>query len=194
MHKPEIEVKISVSSPAAGRKRIRDAGFRVHVPRVFEVNILWDTSDHRLRAQGKLVRLRDAGGHSILTFKGKSMNARHKVREEVETRVENAGAVERVFREIDLAPVFRYEKYRTEYSGTEAHGVVTLDETPIGTFLEIEGPARWIDRTAKQLGFSPADYITASYGALYLQYCGARGIQPTNMVFRGKSGTDYSHG
>lgn len=184
--KPEIEVKISVRSAAAARKRIRDAGFRVHVPRVFEINILWDTADLRLRAQGKLVRLRDAGGRSILTFKGKSIDTRHKVREEIETRVENAGAIERVFREINLQPVFRYEKYRTEYSGDSGHGVVTLDETPIGTFLEIEGPARWIDRTAKKLGFSPADYIIASYGVLYLQYCSAHGMQPSNMVFSGK--------
>jgi len=183
MHKPEIEVKISVPSVAAARKRIRDAGFRIQVPRVFEVNILWDTADLRLRAQGKLVRLRDAGGHSTLTFKGKSGDTRHKIREELETRVENAAAVERVFREIELKPVFRYEKFRTEYTADKAHGVVTLDETPVGDFLEIEGPARWIDRTAKQLGFSAADYITLSYGALYLQYCSAHGIRPSNMVF-----------
>jgi len=186
MHKPEIEVKISVRSPAAARKAIREAGLRVSVPRVFEVNILWDNPDLRLRAQGKLVRLREAGGRSTLTFKGKSVDTRHKVREEVETRLENAGAVERVFREIGLHPVFRYEKYRTEFADDKAHGVVTLDETPIGTFMEIEGTARWIDRTAKKLGFSPADYITASYGGLYLQYCSAHGIQPSNMVFRGK--------
>lgn len=185
--KPEVEVKISVQSATAARKRIREAGFRVHVPRVFEVNILWDTADLRLRAQGKLARLREAGRLCTLTFKGKSMDTRHKVREEIETRVENAAAIERVFREVGLTPVFRYEKYRTEYEGDKVHGVVTLDETPIGIFLEIEGSARWIDRTAKQLGFSSADYITASYGGLYLQYCSAHGIQPSNMVFGGKA-------
>jgi len=185
--KPEIEVKISVPSAGAARKRIREAGFRVHVARVFEVNVLWDTADLRLRAQGKLLRLRDAGGKSTLTFKGKSRDTRYKVREEVETRVESGAAVNRVLQELDLTPVFRYEKYRTEYSGGTAQGVVTLDETPIGVYLEIEGPARWIDRTAKKLGFSPADYITASYGALYLQYCGAHGIPPSNMVFSHQS-------
>jgi adenylate cyclase class 2 len=184
--KPEIEVKISLSSAAAARKQIRDAGFRVHVPRVFEVNVLWDTPDQRLRAQGKLVRLREAGSHFTLTFKGKSADTRHKVREEVETGVENLRAVERVFQELELKPVFRYEKYRTEYSSDKSSGVVTLDETPIGTFLEIEGPARWIDRAAKQLGFGPTDYIILSYGALYLQYCSAHGIQPSNMVFRNR--------
>ncbi len=182
--KNEIEVKIAVSSAAAARRRIRDAGFRVQVPRVFEVNLLWDTPSLQLRAQGKLVRLRDAGKISTLTFKGKSVNARHKVREEIETRVEKSGAVDRVFREIGLKPVFRYEKYRTEFTRGKSPGVVTLDETPIGAFLEIEGMPRWIDRTAKELGFSADDYITVSYGVLYLQYCAAHGIRPSNMVFQ----------
>lgn len=180
---PEVEVKIALPSAAAGRKRIRGAGFTVHVPRVFEVNILWDTADLKMRAQGKIVRLRDAGGIATLTFKGRSIDTRHKIREEIETRVEKAAPVERVFQEIGLRPVFRYEKYRTEYASANGRGVVTLDETPIGVFLEIEGSPRWIDRTARQLGFGPADYITASYGALYQQYCAAQGVEPSNMTF-----------
>src|ERR1035438_7712828 len=169
--KPEIEVKIAVQSVAAARKVIRNAGFTIHVPRVFEANVLYDFADLRLRNQGKLVRLREAGKICTLTFKGKSADTRHKVREEVETMLKNAEAMRRVFEELELKAVFRYEKYRTEYTTNTGHGVVTLDETPIGAFLEVEGPARWIDRTAKLLGFSPDDYITASYGALYLQYC-----------------------
>jgi hypothetical protein len=44
---------------------------------------------------------------------------------------------------------------------------VVVDETPVGDFGEIEGPARWIDRTAKQLGISSKDYITLSYAELF---------------------------
>jgi adenylate cyclase class 2 len=182
--KSETEVKISVQSAAVARKLIRNAGFRGHIPRVFEVNVLYDFADLRLRSQGKIVRLRQAGKVSTLTFKGKSRDTRHKVREEVESRLENSAAMERVFRELGLQPVFRYEKYRTEFT-RDTRGVVTLDETPIGTFLEIEGPARWIDSTAKQLGFSAADYITLSYGLLYLEYCRELGVKPSNMVFDG---------
>jgi adenylate cyclase, class 2 len=184
--KPEVEVKIAVLSSAAVRRHVREAGFTVHVPRVFEVNLLYDFSDRRLRSGGQVLRLRQAGKLTTLTFKGKAADTLHKVREEVETKVDNRGAMERVFQELQLQPVFRYEKYRTEYTREKAKGVVTLDETPIGTFLEIEGSPSWIDRTAVQLGFTPTDYITASYGALYLQYCSARGIEPSNMVFRGR--------
>ena len=83
---------------------------------------------------------------------------------------------------------FRYEKYRTEFgrrSGTgEAEpGVATLDETPIGIFMELEGPARWIDRTAKELGYSRADYVLYSYSTLFAIWCAERGIESNDMAF-----------
>jgi adenylate cyclase class 2 len=45
-----------------------------------------------------------------------------------------------------------------------------LDETPIGNFGEIEGPAQWIDRTAKILEISTVDYITLSYAELFYEW------------------------
>jgi len=179
----EVEVKIAVPNAAAARKAIRSAGFVIHVPRVFEANVLYDTPGQSLRGQGKLVRLREAGKSFKLTYKGRSQDSRHKIREELETNLDKPEVMRRVFEEIGLTPVFRYEKYRTEFSAPGAKGVITLDETPIGTFLEIEGPPRWIDRTAKQLGFGPEGYITDSYGALYLKYCREHNIRPANMVF-----------
>jgi hypothetical protein len=65
----------------------------------------------------------------------------------------------------------------TEYFQPGTHGIVTLDETPIGCFLEIEGAPRWIDLTARRLGFQKFDYITASYGRLYQEFSKARGAR-----------------
>ena len=65
-------------------------------------------------------------------------------------------------------PSFRYEKYRAEWSDGQGH--VVVDETPVGNFGEIEGPPRWIDRTAKVLGISAADYITLSYAELFAEW------------------------
>jgi adenylate cyclase class 2 len=91
---------------------------------------------------------------------------------------------EQILRALGFEPTFRYEKYRTEYQRPHAStGVVTLDETPIGNFFELEGPADWIDETAAQLGFNRGSYVLASYGRLYLDHCAAEGLQPTNMVF-----------
>jgi adenylate cyclase class 2 len=65
-------------------------------------------------------------------------------------------------------PTFRYEKFRAVWS--DGKGVVVVDETPIGNFGEIEGPARWIDRTARLLGIGPADYITQTYAGLFFTW------------------------
>ncbi len=49
--------------------------------------------------------------------------------------------------------------------------------------MELEGPARWIDRTAKELGYSRADYILASYIRLYTEWCGEYNIESREMKF-----------
>ena len=69
---------------------------------------------------------------------------------------------------LGFAPTFRYEKFRAEWS--DGNGHVVVDQTPIGDFGEIEGPSRWIDRTAKLLQISPNDYITATYTELFFQW------------------------
>jgi adenylate cyclase class 2 len=61
--------------------------------------------------------------------------------------------------------------------------VAMIDETPVGVYIELEGTPSWIDRTARQLGFEEKDYVTASYGRLYLDWCARHGTQPCNMVF-----------
>ena len=58
-----------------------------------------------------------------------------------------------------------------------------LDETPIGMWLELEGQPEWIDRTAAQLGFTAQQYVTESYGGLWLRYCEEQAIDRPNMVF-----------
>ncbi len=95
----------------------------------------------------------------------------------------DAAAVARIFERVGLQPIFRYEKYRTEYSRNSDPGVIMLDETPIGNYLELEGPANWIDTTARELGFSESEYVLASYGTLYLEYCRERNIEPADMAF-----------
>ena len=69
---------------------------------------------------------------------------------------------------LDFIPTFRYEKFRTEYHRAGETGVATLDETPIGVYLELEGAPAWIDRSARRLGFAESDYSTASYYGLYV--------------------------
>jgi len=179
----ETEVKLAVPSVEDAKRRLRRAGFRVLHTRVFEANEIFDTPELRLRANSELLRLREAGGAAILTYKGPPLRSRHKSREEVETKVSNPGALRRILLATGFTLVFRYEKYRTEYVRAGEAGHATVDETPLGCYMELEGDGAWIDATAGLLGFTPADYITLSYGSLYVEWCGREGITPQNMVF-----------
>lgn len=113
---------------------------------------------------------------------------RHKVREEIEVEVSDAENLTKIFEGLGMRGWFRYEKYRTTFKLPAAlrwaQGLlIELDETPIGTFMELEGPAEAIDRAAKELGYSPRDYVLKNYLALYAEECRRRNEQPRDMVF-----------
>src|SRR3954452_3040337 len=180
----ETEVKIAVTEPDAIRDLLSSRGFRQTVSRRFEANTLFDTPEARLRQASMLLRLREVGGDCIITWKGPGTAGPHKSRPEVETLAGSAEKLRLILTEIGFQPMFRYEKFRTEFkTDPDAPGLVTLDETPIGNYLELEGPGEWIDNTAKALGFTSADYILESYGRLYIADCQRRGVEPGNMVF-----------
>jgi adenylate cyclase, class 2 len=179
----EVEIKVAVDNAVAARRLLRQAGFRVARRRVFEANTVFDNENLALRSASSLLRVRKAGAKVTVTYKGPPEYTRHKSREELETEVANAGSITAILARLGFCPAFRYEKYRTEYRQPRASGLVTLDETPIGVYLELEGTASWIDRTARKLGFAPGRYITASYAKLYLDWCRERGVEPGEMVF-----------
>lgn len=124
-----------------------------------------------------------------MTFKGAPLASRdYKVRREIETTVADGKRLEAIWQALGLRPAFRYEKYRTVYTEKPAargarRALLVLDETPIGNYLELEGPKPWIDRVAAQLGYHREDYITASYASLYRQKCQERGERPSHMIF-----------
>lgn len=180
----EVEIKLPVADVAEARRRLRRAGFRARKPRIFESNVIYDTADGSLRRSGQLLRVRRWGPRALLTYKGPPTPGRHKSREELEMELPDADRFAEILTRLGYKQVFRYEKYRTEYVHPGATGIATLDETPIGNFLEIEGQPEWIDQTAGRLGFAQADYIILSYAALYLRHRDRHPADPPDMVFR----------
>jgi adenylate cyclase class 2 len=189
----EVEVKISVASAPKTRALLRAAGFQIHKARIFEQNLVLDDLAGSLRERNLLLRVRTAGKKFTCTFKGKEIPGKHKRREEREFHADNREECLAVFAGLGFTPKYTYEKFRTEFARAEEPGivtvdeapigVVTLDETPIGVFVELEGPARWIDASAKELGFSRADYITASYAVLHAEWCREYGLEARDMKF-----------
>jgi len=181
----ETEVKLSLSKhPAEARALLEKLGFQEIGPRQLEMNQTFDLPAGELRQSARLLRLRSAGGRWILTYKGApDPSSKHKTREEIETEVSDGAAFEQVLNRLGYRRSFSYQKFRTTFKVPGDEGIVTLDETPIGDFLELEGPGYWIDRTALMLGFAPADYITSSYAALYEEYRRTHEAVPGNMEF-----------
>jgi adenylate cyclase class 2 len=165
----ETEIKFRVDDLAGLALRLEAAGFQLQTPRAFESNTLYDTPSRQMRAHTEILRIRSYAGRWTLTHKRLPDNGpgedSHKHRIETETEVSDGHALEEVFRSLNLVPAFQYEKWRTEWSAGEGHCVV--DETPIGNFAELEGPAEWIDRSAARLGVEQSQYITLSYGRLF---------------------------
>lgn len=173
----ETEVKIRIESPRAAREKLERLGASLVRERHFEENVLFDDRAGSLRESGTVLRLRETPRGGVLTFKGpREITDGIKSREERETAVEAPEQVRAILRNLGYRPVFRYQKYRESWSyrGQE----VELDETPIGSFLEIEGDAAGIAAVAAELGFSPADYTAESYVALFFA-SGGKG----DMVF-----------
>jgi len=177
----EIEIKFRVKDARAVTRRLRAAKFRQITPRTHEINTLYDLPGQPLRKRGDLLRLRKYGDEWVLTHKSKGVAGRHKSRVELETTVDDGPKMDAILRALGFAPTFRYEKFRAEWSDGKGH--VVVDHTPIGDFGEIEGPARWIDRTAKALGIPRSDYLTDTYAGLFLAWKRRTRSTATEMTF-----------
>jgi adenylate cyclase class 2 len=184
----ETEVKIPFPEGAiAARALIERAGYELFEPRTLESDQLYDRGAGELRTSDQILRLRRTGRRATVTYKGprsdQEQTRGYKSREEIEFDVSSAAAFEKALDRLGFLPGFRYEKYRTKFRAPGESGVVSIDETPIGIFLELEGQPEWIDQTASRLGLSSAEYLTASYANLYQQYLRAHPASPKDMTF-----------
>ena len=222
MQTAEIELKFPIHDLAGLQSRLPGLGFQLDTPRTFEQNTLYDTPSRTLRASRQILRIRRYGDLWIVTHKrpadtsavgdpagssdpvSSSAAASYKVRIETETLVEDGPALAAIFHQLGFDPVFRYEKFRTEWSHTTP-GIagplftgpvhpselfsanpslhLVLDETPIGDYAELEGPPAWIDRTLARLGVDPATCLTDSYGSLFLDWKQRTGSPAENLTF-----------
>jgi adenylate cyclase, class 2 len=203
----ETEIKLPVHDIKAFQRKVKKLGGKLIGAgngRVHEFNVIFDTPDGGLAKHGQLLRIRTetpqgsrkkaAPSRVVLTFKQPSVRGvdeegdRFKIREETEVEVVEAEALGKIFEGLGLRGWFSYEKYRTTWKLGSAHRwakdlLIEVDETPAGTFVELEGPPEAIDKAAEALGYSRRDYLLKNYLALYAEDCKRRGVAPGNMLF-----------
>jgi adenylate cyclase class 2 len=207
MQSAEIELKFPVNDLVRLQSRLPALGFRLDTPRTFEQNTLYDTPGRTLRQSKQILRLRRYGDLWTLTHKRPNPSVddattRYKVRVETETHLDDGPALAAIFQQLGYSPVFRYEKFRTEWSQaattiegplfpasdllaelSPSQGHLVLDETPIGNYAELEGPPAWIDDTLASLDIDPALCLTESYGKLFLAWKVRTGSAADHLTF-----------
>ena len=176
----EREVKLRFDSPDEARAATLATGATLLRERRLQEDALFDTDDEFLQGQKSALRLRTDAGISLLTFKGPVAPGTMKVRDEYETDVGSHAVMTHVFEALGLHVWFRYEKYREEYTATGV--TIALDETPVGTYIEIEGDENGILAMTHALGRTPEEFILQSYRRLFVQHRDEYRLGP-NMLF-----------
>lgn len=186
----EIEIKLTVKSVEEARARLARLPADSREERRFEDNEIFDTPDRRLTRADALLRLRVVGQRGVITFKEKvESDLRAKVRREIETDVDSPASMRAILERLGLVRIYRYQKYRSYHAWIDPASdqglTISLDDTPIGVFLELEGPPEAIDRAAAMMGFGPDDYVLDDYRTLHLAWLQERGLPESDLVFPG---------
>ncbi|MBI4146078.1 class IV adenylate cyclase [Candidatus Woesearchaeota archaeon] len=161
----EIEVKILNIDVSVFREKLAGLGAkRVFVGRLRTA--VFDSSDGRLKKHGEFLRVRQEGELVHLCFKGKVVESKFKVREEVELVVSDWSSAVEFLSALGFVKVFEYEKHRESYVLGGAK--VELDTYEgIPTYAEVEAPSESeVEKVVKLLGFSMAQTTNISASEL----------------------------
>jgi adenylate cyclase, class 2 len=177
----EREIKLPFPSAEDARAAVLATGATPLRGRRLQEDALLDTAEDDLKRDRSVLRLRMEPGHSTITFKGPVQPSVFKLREELETLVADGPVLLQVLERLGFRVWFRYEKYREEFALDDV--IVAIDETPVGTFVEIEGGEPGIAAVASALGRGPGDYLLDSYRGLFMARCREQGRPATDMLF-----------
>lgn len=177
----EREIKLPYASSAAARRSVVETGATLLRARRLQDDYLLDRETESLGDRDSTLRVRIDGDNAYVTFKGTPTLGTTKVREELETTVDDGELLLRLFERLGFRVCFRYQKYREEFR----HGDLTIavDESPIGTFVELEGREEDILTMAAALERPTTDFVLDSYRALFLWHREARGATAAHMLF-----------
>ena len=164
----EVEVKFYLWNMASLEQRVKALPATLCQPRTHERNLRFDTRDRNMSAAFRVLRLRKDTAN-WLTYKGPGWIVDGvRQREEIEFQISDFDQARVLLEALGYQVVLVYEKYRAvyEYNGT----LIALDKTPLGDFVEIEGPdAASIKALSQLLGLDWSSRIHKSYVELFEQ-------------------------
>ncbi|MGF1507024.1 MAG: CYTH domain-containing protein [Anaerolineae bacterium] len=166
----EVEIKLILDDAPAMRQKIVELGGRSRGQHA-EINVRLDDTSRSLSMGGSLLRLRyiesDFEKHTLVTVKTPTAgeDTIFRARREIEFTVSEPDSMAAAFEVLGYMPIWRYEKRRETFELTGAE--IALDETPLGTFMEIEGEEASIQAAANLIGMDVAAGSLKSYSELF---------------------------
>jgi predicted adenylyl cyclase CyaB len=183
----ERELKFAGVELGALRERMVELQAERTGPAAFEENWIFDRGRGELSSRGQVLRLRLDGQGAQLTLKGAArFEETTKVRDELQTRVEEVEQMRAILERLGFRVRRRYQKLREEWRLGAV--LVCLDHTPIGDFAEFEGQGA--EKLAKRCGLLPEQAETRTYLELYEEYLKANPEAPPDMLFKEKQAPD----
>lgn len=148
----------------------------------FEINTLYDNADKICELENRVIRLRIAervdGISNSFTMKAPPINRNEtenlcKIREELETNVEDAAIFNEMLKRLGYMPVLTYEKiretwtfqFKTRNNLELVH--VELDKLPFCDCVEVEASCDAINQVSSLLHLDNFKISTTSYTELY---------------------------
>lgn len=168
----EIERKYLHVDLQALRQTLTDSGAHC-LGAHFESNWVFDAPGRALLESGRLLRLRsqewpDHTRHVLTLKRPAPASDSYKVREELETAVEDGATLRAVLAGLGYTVTARYEKVREPWRLEDVE--VELDALSFMDVVELEGLAAHIDSVQRRLGLDNAVISTKSYHELHQEW------------------------
>lgn len=178
----EVKFKLDQNNIVEIKKRLVALGY-LSTGREFHRTYSPFKPDYSCAKSGIFMRTRIEGSRHTMTVKVKSeQDTKYVKREEIEMEIEDAEKGAKMFQALGFSLVRIFERYRENWKHSDHNkSIISIDELPIGTYLEIEGTPTDIEFMIKEFNLHPDKRITVSYWALYEQ---STGMKSGDMVFK----------
>lgn len=195
----EIEVKFYVRDLAKVEQHLIKSNACLAQKRVLETNLRFDTADTALGRYRRVLRLRrPAPGFTandpqgLLTYKGPTQSGQAiSIRQEIEVVVSDFETASHLLEALGYQMVVMYEKWRTVYLLDQVD--IDLDETPLGNFIEVEGPnTAAIQDVAQKLDLDWEARSGESYMALFNRVRLVKELTVQNLSFAELNGVEVN--
>ncbi len=146
----EIEARFLIKDLMQFIEALNRVGASCIHSRYLEINELFDTPDKKLNHNFEILRLRTDWKQKITYKRALTFN----IRDEIEFEVSDIDAARAVINALGYERYLLFEKYRSAYVWQGA--TITIDETAIGCFVEIEDQS--LEIIEEKAGFLNLDW------------------------------------